>query len=103
MNFEFEKKNPEKGGLRTVSCLVIFLAMEMSHLLEGIQYIGMVEGLNRNENEGGRELVGYFSGGHGTDNNAYPMGSNGSNHPPIIHDLSLMGCWFLSLSRERDV
>ena len=50
-----------------------------------------------------RELVGYFSGGHGTDNNAYPMGSNGSNHPPIIHDLSLMGCWFLSLSRERDV
>ena len=86
--------------------------MEMSHLLEGIQRrdpkarskgeiqrSGMVEGLNRNENE----LVGYFSGGHGTDNNAYPMGSNGSNHPPIIHDLSLMGCWFLSLSRERDV
>ena len=71
--------------------------MEMSHLLEGIH--GMVEGLNRNE----RFSFRYFSGGHGTDNNAYPMGSNGSNHPPIIHDLSLMGCWFLSLSRERDV
>ena len=72
--------------------------MEMSHLLEGIQISFRFSRIGMKT-----RLVGYFSGGHGTDNNAYPMGSNGSNHPPIIHDLSLMGCWFLSLSRERDV